>query len=98
MQRRPLCRPQRKSRQRRSLFQSQSIQLQHRSSWILVKSKMPSVSNTVSLISDFYLAQVMELGVRARVEDCESSGLLTASARATPGTKLQKNGWSGHET
>src|SRR5262249_43856465 len=32
----------------------------------------------------------MEFGVRARVEHCESSGPLTALARATPGTKLHK--------
>src|SRR6266566_1077093 len=39
----------------------------------------------------------MEFGVSARVERCKSSGLLMALARATPGTKLHKNGCLGHE-
>jgi hypothetical protein len=39
---------------------------------------MQGVSNSDSLILDFYSAQLMEFGVRARVERCESSGLLTA--------------------
>jgi hypothetical protein len=69
-----------------------------RSRWIFAKSKMPSVSNNDLLISNFYPAQLMEFGVRARAERCESSGLLTALARAIPGTKLHKNGCLGHET
>src|SRR5262245_18383376 len=40
----------------------------------------------------------MEVGVNARVERCKSSGLPMALARATPGTKLHKNGCLGHET
>src|SRR5215510_12270220 len=40
----------------------------------------------------------MEFGVSARVERCKSSGLLTALARATPGTKLRKNGCSARRT
>src|SRR5262245_36963645 len=40
----------------------------------------------------------MEFGVSARVERCKSSGLLTALARATPGTKLRKNGCLAHQT
>src|SRR5262249_2991931 len=38
----------------------------------------------------------MEFGVRARAGRYKSSGLLTALARATPGTKLQKTGCLGH--
>src|SRR5437764_15483901 len=40
----------------------------------------------------------MEFGVSARVEHCKSSGLLTALAGGTPGTKLHKNGCLVHET
>src|SRR6516165_542673 len=40
----------------------------------------------------------MEFGVSARVERCKSSGLLTALARATPGTKQHKNGCLAHQT
>src|SRR5215813_15422394 len=59
---------------------------------------MPSVSSNDLLISDFYTARLMEFGVSARVERCKSSGLLTALARATPGTKLHKNGCLAHQT
>ena len=47
---------------------------------------------------DLYSAQLMEFGVRARVELCEISGLLTGLARAIPGTKLHENACFGHET
>jgi len=92
-----MCRLKLKSRQRRSRFQSQSIQLPARISWILAEPKMPSVSNSDSLLSDFYSGQLMKFGVRTRVERCESSGLLTELAGAIPGTRLQKNGCSGHQ-
>src|SRR5262249_19395972 len=43
-------------------------------------------------------ARLMEFGVSARVERCKSSGLLTVSARAIPGTKLHKNGCLERQT
>src|ERR1700757_4191764 len=68
-----------------------SIHLQPRSSWILAKSKIPSVSNGDSLISDFYSGQLMEFGVRARVEHCESSGLLTDAMSATEMARAKRS-------
>src|SRR5262249_47506294 len=94
----PICRPRLKFRQPRSRSQSRSIQLPPRSSWLFATSKMPSASSNDSLILDFYTAPLMEFGVSARVERCKSSGLLTALARPTRGTKLHKNGCSAHQT